>query len=192
MTLRLIFALTIASCLFGQPGPGPAADQQPATPTALITALTLNDTQVASLTQLQTQKRAQIQPIAQQLADKQKAIHDALAKDAPDVNAIAAALVQAAALQKQIKAIESSYTAQALAILTAAQKTKLAELEKALALQDAVRQAIGFDLLTPPEPPAGAGPGAGRSPAGMPGPGMMGFRGPMGMRGPMNGFRPMN
>lgn len=193
MKLRLIATALFAVGVFAQPGPpqgAPNAAPTPPTPAALKTALGLSDSQVTSLTQLQTQKRNQIQPIAQQIDDKQEAIHTALAKDNPDVNAIAALLVQVAALQKQIKSIDSGYTTQAAAILTADQKTKLNDLAKAQALEDAVHQAEGLNLLTPSDPPAGAGPG--RNGAGGPGgPGPMSrFRG-RGPAGMMNSFRPI-
>lgn len=173
-----VAALTAAA--FAQQGPGgPPANQGPPSPDALKTALGLTDTQVTSLVQLQTQKRAQIQPIRQQIGDKQRAIRDALAKDNPDATAIAALLVQVTTLERQAKAIASGYATQALAILTAEQKTKLKDLEKALSLEIAARQAVGLDLLTPPAPPAGQGP------AGMGGPGPNGIGRPGTGQGPM-------
>jgi Spy/CpxP family protein refolding chaperone len=203
MKTRLMLVAAFAAVTFAQPGPlpgrgpgGPGPNvEQPRTSDALKTALSLTDAQVTSLTTLQQQKHSQLQTIRQQIAEKQQAIHTALQNDNPDANAIAALLVQSAALQKQAKSIGSGYQSQALAILTDAQKTKLKDLENAQSLQRAVREAEGMDLLTRPE---GEGPGFGPGPGGMGPGGMRGSgMGPMGLgfRSPTrppaaNSFRP--
>lgn len=156
MKLTWIAVLTIAGAVaFAQP----AAPQTPPSPDELKTALGLSDAQVTALQQLEGQKRTQIQPVGQQLADKQKALHDALEKATPDANAIAAILIQIQSLQNQIKTINTSFQTQATATLTADQKTKLQALQTAQALREAVQQAEGLNLLARPEEPAAGGPG---------------------------------
>lgn len=168
-----VSALAVAA--FGQPVlPGPGMEPTGA-PEALKAALALTDAQVTSLTDLQEQKRQESQTLIEQIADKQTAIREALSQDSPDANAIAALLVQQVSLRKQMQQISTAYNTQALAILTAEQKTKLKDLENAQALRLAVQQAEGLDLLKRPDPPAGLGP-AGLGPMRSGGPSPVGRR----------------
>ncbi len=169
MKLRLLAILTLAAAsVFAQGPGGPPPNGTPPSPDALKMALGLTDAQVTALDQLQQTKRAQIQPILQQMATQQAALQDALQKTPPDAAAVAAILVQMQALQKQIQTVEASFLTQAVATLSADQKTKLTTLQNAQKLMEAVHQAEMFNLLTGPA----GGPG---------GPG-----GPGGLRGPMH------
>jgi Spy/CpxP family protein refolding chaperone len=162
MRLQWIAALTLAAATAFAQGPGgpppDATTQTPPSPDALKAALGLTDSQVTALDQLQQSKRTQLQPILQQLDTQRTALHDAMQKTPPDATAIAAILVQIQTLQKQVQTVESSFQTQAVATLTADQKTKLVTLQNAQKLADAVHQAEMLSLLTPPEGGPG-GPG---------------------------------
>ena len=190
MKLRWIAVLTMtAAMMFGQgPGaPGGNAAPTPPTPSELKTALGLTDAQVTALIQLQDQKRTQLEPVTQQVATQRKALDDALAKTNPDVNAIAAILIQLQSLKKQVSTVEASIQTQAVATLNADQKTKLKNLEAAQSLAPAVHQAEGLNLLSPPANAAGpGGPGGPAGPGGPGGQGPQGFAGPLGFG---NSFR---
>jgi chromosome segregation ATPase len=113
-------------------------------------------------------KHTQEQTIQDQIDTQQTALQTALQKSQPDANAIAAILIQIQSLQKQIQMIETSFLTQAVATLTADQKTKLTALQNAQSLVPAVHRAEGLNLIAPPAnaqggplggpPPRGAGP----------------------------------
>ena len=156
MTFRWIAALTLAAAAaFAQPSGTPPA---PPSPDALQSALALTDAQVTALEQLQQSKLSQELPIQQQVATQQTALQTALQATSPDANAIAAILIQIQSLNKQIQTIDASFLTQAVATLTADQKTKLTALQNAQTLVPAVHQAEGLNLLTPPANAQG-GPG---------------------------------
>jgi Spy/CpxP family protein refolding chaperone len=154
---------------FAGPGAGaqgPASEGQMPTPTFENAAeyLGLSTAQVDALKLLITQFREQTQTVREQVAEKQKALNTLLKSNSTDSAAIGALMVEIQTLRSQIQSAHESVRAQALNVLTAEQKTKLAGLEAARALRPAIQEAAMLNLLTPPEGasgPMGGGPGMG-------------------------------
>jgi Spy/CpxP family protein refolding chaperone len=165
----------VAAVAVAQPGPrrfaaGAPADAVAPPADAVKTQLGLTDAQVTALQQLRQQEATATQTIHQDIAAKQKSLRDQLNAGVTDAAALGRLLLDIEALRKRTETAHASYQTQAVATLTADQKTKLKTLEDAQKLQLAIMQAIGLNLLVPAE--------------GMPGPGAPG--GP-GMQGPPGG-----
>lgn len=172
-----LMAMLAASLMFAQ---APA----PRTPEELKTALSLTDSQITRLQQVQQERIAANRTTFEQIHTKQKALDTALAQVAPDATTLGGLLLDIKALRTQIQASDDRYQQQALDVLSTDQRTKLKALEDAAKLEPAIRQAISLNLLDPPARPEG-GPGMPRL---APGPGLPGFGDPgmmmMRMRAP--------
>lgn len=157
-------------------GPGWAARAQtPPAPTALKEALGLTDQQVQQLTDLRMQVAEENRSIAEQIRAKRQEITELMKSANPDPLKVGQLHVDIKKLHDQRLAKLEAMRTQALALLTAEQKQKLAELEKSVTLARAARQAVALGLIAPPQPPAGAGPGRGpRAPMRNARPGRMG------------------
>lgn len=132
-------------------GDGPTFD-------ALKSVLGLSDAQVTQLRDLQRQRFESTRAVFEEIRTKQQALHQALESGSTDAAALGRLLLEIQALQQQVRTIGETYRTQALAILDAAQKTKLAALEEAIKLQPAIHQAAALNLLVgPPGPPPGPG-----------------------------------
>ncbi len=139
--------------------------------TDLKTFLGLTDAQVTQLRDLRQQEREALRTVAQQIAEKRRALGEALQAGSTDATALGQLLVDIQNLRKQIQTTNENFRSQALALLTADQKAKLAQLEAAAKLAPAIRQATALNLLAPPAGP-GLGLGLGRFGLGVgPGPG---------------------
>jgi hypothetical protein len=140
-------------------GSGPGAAAMPPQPTALKEALVLTDDQV---TRLQSMRKEQADANAasfQLIREKQKLLDDTLKAGGGSAAALGQLLLDIDAAKRGIQDIDKKYHTLALAVLTADQTTKLAQLEAALKLQPAAQQAIGLNLI---QGIAGPGPGPGR------------------------------
>ncbi|MEJ5368023.1 MAG: periplasmic heavy metal sensor [Bryobacteraceae bacterium] len=149
------------------PGMGPgwaAGAQTPPVPTALKDYLGLTDQQVQQLTDLRKQVAEENRSIAEQIRAKRQEIAELMKSANPDPLKVGQLHVDIKKLNDQRLAKLEAMRTQAVALLTAAQKQKLAELEKALQLVQAARQAVALGLIAPPQPPAGAGLGLGLGP----------------------------
>lgn len=138
------------------PGSGPNLQ-------ALKTYLNLTDAQVTSLQTVQTSLRNAIQPLAQDLAAKTKALREENSKTTPDPNVVSQLKADIASLRSQIQTQRSNYQGQAQAVLTTDQVTALNKLEEALKLVVVAREAVALDLISGPE---GFGAGMMRAPRG--------------------------
>jgi len=125
--------------------------------------LNLTDAQIQSLQQLRQSERAALKPILQQMEPLRESMHTQMRSGGADATAIGKAMLSMRSLEQQAEPIRSSFQQQALAILTADQKTKLAALESAASLMPAIHQATGLNLLSPPKGEFG-GPGPGPEP----------------------------
>ncbi len=152
----LILALACGLVLAQGPMAGGPAN---ATFDAVKAALNLTDAQITQLKAIKQQQIAAVQSLQQQVAEKHKLIADEMAKTSPSAAVVGQAMVDIHNLQKQIQTTAEGFVTQAVALLTAEQKTKLKALEDAAKLRPAIQEAIALELL----PPAvgGAGPGAG-------------------------------
>lgn len=167
--LHALLPLAALTAALAQPpaGPPPPLDN-------IKAYLGLSDATVASIQQALDKNRANVQPLMQQLGDKQAALGDLLTKGTTDAVAVGKLVLDAEAIRKQIKAQNDALKSTAVSYLTAAQKTKLATLEDAAKLQPTLHEAGALHLI---DPPAGAAGGPG-------GPGPRGFGGPMPQGGP--------
>ncbi len=165
--------LVCVGALFAQRGPfggGPRVELLRAD--QLKDYLGLSDQQLQDLKGVQSAFRDAAQPLMQQIAEKMKAVREALRQDPnADVSQLRADI---AGLQNSMQNLRAEYRIRGQNYLTGEQTAKLAALQKALELMLAAHQAVGLNLLEPPEgfPAGAAGPQ---------------FRGPRGMGGP--GFR---
>jgi Spy/CpxP family protein refolding chaperone len=123
--------------------------------------LNLTDAQVTSLQQLRQAEMTALKPIFQQIAPLRDSLRTQTQSGSADAAAIGKLVLNIQALEQQISTTRSSYHDQALALLTAEQKTKLAALQSAADLMPTIHQAMGLNLLNSPKGgPGGMGPGA--------------------------------
>lgn len=170
---KVLLAMSLsAAWMMAQPGAASAAP----TFTEVKAALSLTDAQVTSLTQIRQAEAQAVQPIATQMQTKRQTLQTSLAGG---TTALAAGtlLLEIEALRKQMETIETNARNQAIGVLSADQRTKLATLDAAAKLQPAIGQARALNLLAAPANTATGGPGGrfGGGPVGPGGPGGFGF-----------------
>jgi Spy/CpxP family protein refolding chaperone len=165
----LLLAVVLAApALLAQAGPGPRGPRGP-----------LNLDAVKQVLELTDHFTNELRPAMGQIREKRQALQEEMQRDSPNATIVGQLQVEIAELRKQIRAKHAAQADQLRAVLTDAQKAKLAELQKAAELLPAIHQARALSLLDAPED-IGEGPGFGRG---------MGF-GPMrafgrrGLRGP--------
>jgi Spy/CpxP family protein refolding chaperone len=134
--------------------PRPGAQARPAV-AALKTFLELTDQQVNQLVQLRREEQETLSPIRQQVADKLKALRDALAVGSPDAAAVGGLTLDVRNLRQQVRQTNEDYHNRALGLLDDGQKTKLKRLEQVVRLRPAVAGATTLNLLLPPPQPQG-------------------------------------
>lgn len=117
--------------------------------------LGLQDSQMQSLQQLRQQQFQAVHSALSELATKQQSLREQLDRGSTDAAALGKLLLEIEGVRKRIAQTQQSYVSQALNVLTAEQKSKLAALEQALKLEVAARQAVALGLLAPPEPEPG-------------------------------------
>jgi len=110
--------LALASGLAAQTPPGDA----------LKSYLNLQDAQIQTLQQIRQQQMQAAQSAFSELAAKQKALRDQLEAGSTDAAALGKLLLEAEAVRKRVQQIHDTYRAQAVNVLSAEQKTKLAAL----------------------------------------------------------------
>ena len=172
--LTAVASLAMAQGMRGPMGMGPGGGGAAPTFDNIKTYLTLTDSQLTAIEAIRTSARTANQQTLTDLRTKETALQTLLKSTNPDPAAVGKLMVDIQALRATLHTANTSLTDQAVALLTPDQKTKLATLAAAAALQPQIREASMLLLLTPPTPPAGE-----MGPAGM-GHGMMGH-GMMGM-----------
>lgn len=157
-----------AAIAVAQPPRGPMPE-----PKALMEYLGLTSDQITRLNAANREQMTSMRPAFEQAREKQQALRLLMENANPDPAAVGRAVIEAH--QLRTRAADSARQAKetALAVLTADQRAKLAELEKAQKLQPAIGEAMRFHLLAPAFGPGvepGVGPGFGGpfAPAGMP------------------------
>jgi Spy/CpxP family protein refolding chaperone len=145
MKSKLILTLAFAAgAAFAQSGPpAPKLD-------AVKTYLGLTDAQVTSIEAIRTSNRSAREAIFTQMRTDQKALRTALQGGNSDASTLGGYLTDIEAQKKKLTDLNASERAQALAILTDAQKVKVAALQAAAELQPTIHQASFLGLLTPP------------------------------------------
>ncbi len=170
MKTRYLLPFVALSAALAQ---GPRMPPGPPRLDALKTYLSLTDNQVQGFKQIAQQTRTTVQPLEQQIRTKSQALQTLRRQGSADATALGNLVVEIDNLRKQVSDARAAAHTQALGVLTADQKTKLAALEEAAKLFPAAREAGALGLIQPP-PGARMGPRMG---PGM-GPGM----GPMARR----------
>lgn len=150
-------------------GAGLGLAAQPQAFTALKDALGLTDAQIQQLIELRKKMAEENRTLAEQIRAKRQELAELLKAANPDPAKIGQLHLDIQNLHQQRLARLEQLRTQATAMLTAEQKTKLADLEKAMVSARAARQAVGLGLIVPPQPAPGAGAGAGMRGARRPG-----------------------
>lgn len=139
-------------------GPGPAwaapgapAQEQPPAPAALKEALGLTDQQMQQLLDLRKQAAEDNRAVVEQIRAKRQELATLMQTANPDAAKAGQLLVDIKRLEDQRRTRLEEFRTKALSLLTAEQKQKLADLEKALTLGPAARQAVGLGLIVPPQ-----------------------------------------
>lgn len=131
--------------------PEAAAQGQPPAPAALKEALGLTDQQMQQLLDLRKQAAEDNRAVVEQIRAKRQELATLMQAANPDAAKAGQLLVDIKKLEDQRRAKLEEFRTKALALLTAEQKQKLADLEKALTLGPAARQAVGLGLIVPPQ-----------------------------------------
>src|ERR1035438_6656744 len=141
MNIRLIVIALAASALFAQGPGGPRMHRmsEQAKTTEVQTYLNLTDTQISSLQQLRQSERAALKPIFQQMGPLHESLRTQSQSGSPDATAVGKLVLSIQSLEQQAEPIRSSFQQQALAVLTADQKTKLTTLQNAAADRKSTR-----------------------------------------------------
>lgn len=168
MRLPILLTALLTTALLGQMPAPPLVDP-------VKTYLNLQDSQIQALQQLRQQEMQALESTLKELAAKQQSLREQLDRGSTDAAALGRLLTETEALRQRATRLHESFRAQAVNLLNAEQRDKLAALEQALKLQPAVQGAVALGLLSPLDP------------AGVPGPGVLRFgRGAGGMGvGPM-------
>ena len=131
--------------------------------------LGLGGDQLTSFAAIRTAEKAALDPLMQQMEAARKKVHDDVESGAPTLALDRQAVKD---LEAKIDATRATYIGQSTALLTAAQRSKLAALDPAAKLGPTIHEAAGLNLLVPPARPDGP-------PVGREGPGGFGrARGP--------------
>lgn len=180
MKTPLLVTIALAAGLAAQPpqgggrhrfGGAPPADGAGRTIdyAALKQTLALTDDQVDKLRQAQKASRTALEPLARQMGEKQRALHQAMGAGTSGQTG-STQLAEIESLRKQIETVRAANRTQAAGLLNPAQKQKLQALQDAAKLMPSVHQATMLDLI--------------EQPAGGPGRAAFGARGPRGPQRP--------
>ena len=115
--------------------------------------LNLSDTQVQALIAVQKTQQDASMAIYKEISDKQMQLNNLLKADAPDPFQVGQLTVDINNLRKKLPLSGDPYHTNALNVLTADQKTKLAGLVSALQLQPAANEAANLNLINRPKGP---------------------------------------
>jgi hypothetical protein len=133
-----------------------AAQQLPIAPPRVVESplrsyLTLTDSQIASLQQVQAEKRKAEGAIYTQINDRQQQLNALLRAGSNDAGTIGRLMVEINNLRRQLPLPAEQYRAAALAVLTDAQKARLPALAEALRLSAPANEAVFYNLVAAPE-----------------------------------------
>ncbi|MFZ5927093.1 MAG: Spy/CpxP family protein refolding chaperone [Acidobacteriota bacterium] len=143
------------------PGAGAGLAAQPQAFAALKDMLGLTDAQIQQLIEMRKKAAEDNKALAEQIRAKRLELAELMKAANPDPARIGQLQLEIRKLHEQRLARLEQLRTQTVTVLTAEQKAKLADLEKALTLGRAARQAVGLGLIAPPQPAPGAGLGIG-------------------------------
>jgi len=116
---------------------------------SLKSHLSLTDDQLQQLQNLRRDQFERMRPSIEQMAEKQRALDEALAAASPDPALVGRLTIELQQIRKEIPDSRETLREQALAILGADQRAKLDDLGEALQLHATATQAVGLNLLDP-------------------------------------------
>ena len=120
---------------FGPGGPGGPHGQMP--PDAVLKeAFGFTDAQLASLKTLRETQRASVEALQKQIADGRRVLDEVLNAENPEPAKVGSAMLAVRGAEKQMPKIEETFRTGFKALLTPAQKQKLAEIEAVRAAQE--------------------------------------------------------
>ena len=167
--------LLFSAPLLAQDAPPPPTDpQRPAE--AIKRILDLSDQQAQQLADLRSAHLQQMRELGGQVRELGQQRRELLSSDNPDPAAIGSLLIQEQGLRKQMQGAQQSYREAALNLLTADQKEKVAQIQRAVRLATQAGPLAAFGLIQGPGPGRGPRPGMFHGPMPTPmeaGPGMM-------------------
>jgi Spy/CpxP family protein refolding chaperone len=146
--LLVVFLAAIAS----QAQAGPADAPIQLNFNEITNYLNLTDSQLQSLTAIQSSKNQAQQTVFKSISQKQRRIDALLEKDGSDAAEIGQLSIDIHQLRKQSMEMFDPYHRQALALLTQEQQAKLAKLSEALQLNTAAYEAVTLSLVAPQKP----------------------------------------
>jgi hypothetical protein len=112
--------------------------------------LGLSEAQTQSLESILRNRNQAQQSLWQQIAEKNRTLYQLLETSGASAAQVGQLMIDIKNLERQMPTLEAPYRAQALNVLTADQKTKLARLDEALKLQQTASQAAMLLLLEYP------------------------------------------
>jgi Spy/CpxP family protein refolding chaperone len=115
--------------------------------------LALTPAQLDALEKSRQARMQEEQSIYQQVAEKQRQMYQLLQQGSNDASTIGRLMVEVNNLNRSIPQKKAPYRAQALAVLTDAQKAKLATLLDAMKLQAPAWQAVELNMIDNPHVP---------------------------------------
>ena len=139
----------------GPGGHGPGAGMAAPTFDNIKTYLGLSDSQLTAIQAVRAQAQTANQQTMTDIHTKETALQTLLKTSSPDPTAVGKLVIDIATLRATLHSSNTSLTDQAVALLTADQKTKLKVLSDAAALQPQIHEAAMLLLITPPAGPAG-------------------------------------
>jgi Spy/CpxP family protein refolding chaperone len=160
MNSRFIPLMMLAASLFAQGPGGPRHMMMQAKTGQAQSYLNLTDAQVQSLQQLRQSEMTALKPVMDQIGPLRQSLQTQLQSGSADAAALGKLMLSIQTLEQQATTTRNSFHDQALALLTADQKTKLAALQSAADLMPTIHEAMGLNLLSPPQGLEGA-PGFG-------------------------------
>ncbi len=136
-------------------------DRPRRSPDALIAALNLTPEQVTALRDLRRSQFQAMRPLGGEIREMGMQLREEMSKESPSAGVAGQFLVDMKAKRDEIKVLMQQFQDQARGMLDENQQAALSELESGREMGQAIQQATGMGLLSPPEKrfrgPGGAG-----------------------------------
>jgi len=161
MQLKRLTILTAGMLLLS----ASARAQQPPPPNpprpgdAIKSILDLSDQQLQQLTDLRNSFQQKMRGLGEQFRTVGQKIRELLQSSSPDAAALGNLLIQEQNLRQQMQDAAKAYHDSALALLTSAQKQKVAQIQEAVRLAPQSGPLVAFGLIEGPGPGGPGGPG---------------------------------
>lgn len=147
---QIFLSLFLAAAAFGQELPAPSAILPPGED--LRRFLSLSDTQMRALQDIQREQQSENEKIYQEMRQKSQELDALYRSNSRDYVTIGRLNVELRTLSSKLPVRGEPYRTRSLNVLTVAQKAKLPLLSDALKLQMAAYLAVQFNLIDRPDP----------------------------------------